>query len=144
MVTLVSWINHLFPYKLITVLLTIVLCCILYPLWLVYFITESLYLLILFTYFAKPFSLFPSPLAITSLLSMYVSLFSFCFVYLFCFLDSTYKWDGTAICLCVYISLSAVPSGSIHVVTNCKLWSSFYMLDTVRHHMLWYLSVIWQ
>ena len=133
--------NHLFPYKVLTVLLTVVLvlytvpslACLFY-----YWKFVPLNSLRLFRQTLQPL---PSPLAITSLLSMSLSLFSFCFVYLFCFLDSTYKWDGTAICLCVYISLSTVPSGSIHVGTNCKLWSSFYVLDT---DITWYWSVIWQ
>ena len=57
-------------------------------LWLIYFVTGSLYLLISLTYFSLPTS--PCQLPVCSLYDC------FCFVmllHLLCFLDSTYKWN---------------------------------------------------
>ena len=76
------------PYSYYKILSILVLCIIF--LWLIYFITGSLYLLMPFTYLVS----FPTPslLETTSLFSGSMSLFVF---YLFCFLDSIYKWRPT-------------------------------------------------
>ena len=73
-----------------SILLTIFLMLYIRSLWLIYFITRNLYLLIPLTYFTD----LPSSLCIlvTTAFSVHVSLFMLCYVYLlFCFLDSTYK-----------------------------------------------------
>ena len=64
--------NHLSPYKIITILLTIFLMLHITSLWLIYFLTGALYLLILLTYFIPHF---PSG---NQLFSVSMSLFSFC------------------------------------------------------------------
>ena len=51
-------------------------------LWLIYFVTESLYLLISLTYSSPPFPA-PTPLATTSFFSVSMTLFLLCYVYLF-------------------------------------------------------------
>lgn len=69
--------NHLSPYKTITILLAMFFILDITSLWLIYFL-GGLYLLLFFTFFA-----------ITWRFSVSMSLFSFCFVCLFCFLDFT-------------------------------------------------------
>jgi len=134
----------LFPYKVITVLLTIVLvlytvsslACLFYYWKFVPF--NSLHL---FCQTLQPLPLWQPP---ASLLSVSVSLFSFCFVcFVFWIPHISEMIQYLSLSTVFDISLSTIPSGSIHVVTNGKL-SSFYVLGTARHHMLWYLSVIWQ
>ena len=62
---------------------------------------------------------------------------SFLFVYLFCSVDSTYKWYKLFVFLCLeLISLGIIPSRSVHAVTNGMnhkwfhsfLWSSNILL----------------
>ena len=52
------------------------------------------------------------------------------FVHLFCFLVSTYKWDHGESVFLWFISLSIIPSRSIHVATNgmllCFLWQVIF------------------
>ena len=79
--------KHLSPYKVIIMLLTIFHMLYITSPWLIYFISEGLYFLIPFSYFASPTS---SLLATTHLFSVSVSLFLFGLVYLFCFLDPLY------------------------------------------------------
>ena len=63
------------------------------------------------------------------LFSVSMSLFLFCYVCpLFCFLDSTYNWNSMVFVFSWLISLSMIPSGSIHVVTNGKV-SFFFMAE---------------
>ena len=69
--------NHLFPFKVVTILLTIFLMLYITSWSLIYFIIGGLYLLIPFTYLPNPQT--PSPLATTRLFSVSVSLFLFCF-----------------------------------------------------------------
>ena len=62
-------------------------------------------------------------------LFVFMNLFSFLFVPLFCFWDFTYKWDQQYLSLSVrFISFSIIHSRYIHVVTNgkiaCFLWLS--------------------
>ena len=66
---------YLSPYKFIMILLTISPMLYISSLWLIYFVTGSVYLLISLTCFTPP-SL-PSPLATTCLFSVSVSLFLF-------------------------------------------------------------------
>ena len=82
--------SHLSPYKVTTILLAIFpMLYIASPC--IYYMTGSLYVLILFTYFIH--SPTPSTLAIASLFSLclWVSFCFILFVHLFCFIDSTYK-----------------------------------------------------
>ena len=65
------------------------LCCTLY-LHDIYFITGSLYVLTSLT--SITYSLPTLPLATTKLFSVSMGPFLFCYVYLFCALDSTYKY----------------------------------------------------
>ena len=88
-------------------------------LWLIYFVTGSLYLLISLTYFSST-----PPLATISLFSVYMNLsvllhFFICFV----FLDSTCKWNYTVFVFLWLISLSII--SSIHVVANGNISFSF-------------------
>ena len=86
--------------------------------WLIYFITGSLYLLT--PHFAHPPQ--TPPLATTDLfLSMSLILFTYLFV-----LDSTYNWGHTVFVFVWFISLSIMPSTSIHVVSNGEI-SFFFM-----------------
>ena len=116
--------NPLSPYKVITISLTIFLMLYITSPWLIYFITGGLYLLIPLTYFV---SLTPLPSGNHPFFSVFMSLFSFCFVCLFCFLDSTYKWDHRVFIFVRLISISIIPSRSIHVVTNGKIL--FFMAE---------------
>ena len=65
--------NHFFPDKLALILLTIFLMLHITSQRLIYFIIESLYLLILVTYLPNPQT--PSPLATTHLFSLRLLLF---------------------------------------------------------------------
>ena len=78
--------KHLSLYKVITVLLNMVLLLCITFWWLIYFLTECLYFLILSMYFPHLHLL---PLWQPPICPIYESVL---FV-LFCFLDSTYKWD---------------------------------------------------
>ena len=80
------------------------------------------------------FGLFPHPFLLcqSSVCTLYLWI---CFCCLFCFLNSTYKWNH-AVFVFLYltyftfsiwlISLSVIPCRSIHVVTNDKI-SFFFM-----------------
>ena len=72
---------HLSPYKVITKLLTIFSMLYITCPWLIYFITESMYLFITFPYCSIP--LLPCPLVTTALFS--VSLSMFCYILYFRF-----------------------------------------------------------
>ena len=71
-------------------------------------------------------------LLLPSLLWRPLILFSVCksasvLSYLFiCFLDSTYKWKCTVFIFLWLISLSIIPSRSIHIIANDKLVFFFY------------------
>ena len=96
-------------------------------LWLIYLIIGSPNLLISLTNFTHP--LLPSLLAPTSLFSVLWVCFCFLmFVHLFCFLDSTYKWNHIAFVFLWLISLSIIPSRSICVAPNGKI-SFFFMAE---------------
>ena len=113
---------HLSPFNIITILWTIFPILYMKSLWLIYFITGSLCLLIPFTYFAhRP------PAQQPPVCSLYLWI-CFCFVCLFCFLYSTYKWDHVVfVSLSVWlIPLSMIPSRSIHVVAKVRFHSFFY------------------
>ena len=93
----------------------------------IYFITGSLCLLILFTYFTHPP---PYPLWQPSVCSLYLWV-CFCFImvlHLFCFLDSQCKKNHMIFVFVWLISLSIITSRSIHVIENGKvtlyLWLS--------------------
>ena len=77
---------HLSPYKIITVLLTIVPMLYITSLWLIYFIAGNLYFNLPYLFHS---SLFLPPLWQAPVCSLSESAFVFIFV---CFLDSTYKW----------------------------------------------------
>ena len=118
---------HLSPYKGITLLLTIFPMLYISSPWLIYFVTESVYLLISLTYVAhSPTS---SPLATSCLFSVSMILFLFCYLYLFCFLDFTYKWNHLVFVFLWLTSLSITPSRFIHPVANRKI--SFLWLSNI-------------
>ena len=88
---------------------------------LMYFATESLYLLIFITYF----STLPTPiptgnhlfvLCIYDTVSVFLCFFT-------CFIDSTYRWNHAALVFPWLISLSIMPSRSTHVVK----WQDFIL-----------------
>ena len=104
-------------------------CAVYYSL-MIYFITGNLYLLIPFTYFTQ----LPNPFACgnhsfflciykrkSTLFSLY--LLFVLFVHLFSVLDFTYKWIQYFFVW--LMSLSIIPSRSIHIVANGKL--SFFL-----------------
>ena len=99
-------------YKILT--RSLVLC--ISSLGLIYFITGSLYLSIPFAY--SPFLLPLSPL---------VTLVSSVCTRLLCSLDATSKWKHAVFVFLWLISLSIMPSGSIHVVKNDKI--PFFLMD---------------
>ena len=66
---------------------------ILYP-WLIYFVTESVYLVISLTYFSPPQHSSPSQPPVFSLY-LWLCFWLVMFVHVLCFLDSTYKWNHT-------------------------------------------------
>ena len=113
--------NDLSPYEVLTILLTIFLMLYITSLWLTYFITGGLCLLMLFTYFTLTHTL---PSGYHHLFSLSVSLFSFCFVSLFCFSDSTYKWNHTLFVF-LWLTLSIILSRSIMLLQMAK-FHSFY------------------
>ena len=94
-------------------------------LWLIYYLPGGLYL------FAQP----PSAHGLL-VFTLFLSYLWVCFHFVFfvLFLDSTYKLDhkylSFSFCL---ISLSIVPSGSIHVVKNSKI--SFFVIVVCTSHI---------
>ena len=95
-----------------TVLLTTVTMLYFTSLWLTYFITGSLCLWTPFAHFLQPYA--PTYGNDQSVLCTTLVVFVF-------FLDSTYKRDHTIFIFLWLISLSIMPSRSIHVVTNGKI-----------------------
>ena len=89
-------INLLLPHPVYsTVLLTIVTMLYIASPWLNYFITESLYLLTVFTHFAQSPHPGPLPTLLWQLFSIICSLLFMSLV--FVFLDFIYKWDHTVL-----------------------------------------------
>ena len=88
-----------------------------------------------------------SQLVTTSLFFLSVSLFLFCYSYLFYFLDSIYKWYHTAFVFLWHILLTIMPSKSIHVVVNDKIsfffgWVVFlciYILHILYPFICWWM-----
>ena len=119
--------NNQSPYKIITILLTILSGLYITSPWLIYFITGSLYLWIPFTYFDVP-----SPLATTSF-SVSISLYLFC---LFCFLDSTYKWNHTIKYIYIYIYIYIIRYNfiSTKVVKKKKKSTSVENVEQLEPH----------
>ena len=117
---------HLSPYKVNTILTVFHILYITSP-WLIHFITRSLCLLIPATHFPpcpRPLFLWQPPLGICSLyLWVWVQ---FCFVCLFCILNSTYKWNHVVFVFLWLILLSIIPSRSNHVVANDNI--SFFLM----------------
>ena len=94
--------------------------------WLIYFATGSLYFLISHIYFFLP--PIPSPLGTTYSLYLWLCFCLVRFAHLFCFLDSTCKWNHIVFVFLWLSSLRIKLSRSIHVVTNGKisvLWGVF-------------------
>ena len=81
--------NHLWPYKAISISLTMLSVLNVISLWFIYSMTGILYLLIPFT-FSLSFPHHP-PLWKPPVCSLYLLQCLFCYVCLFCFLDSTRK-----------------------------------------------------
>ena len=97
-------------------------------LWLTYFVTGSLYLLISLTHF------FHSPTSFLSgnhlfVLCIYDSVsVLLCLFICFAFLDSIHKWKYMIFVFLWLISLSIIPSTSLYVVANDKI-SFFFMAE---------------
>ena len=93
--------------------------------WLIYFVTESLYLLGSLTYFSPPLT--PFPLATTCFFSVSITLFLFGYVFLIFLFVLFFKIPHISeimhyLCFSVWlISLYIIPSRSIHVVANGKI-----------------------
>ena len=98
------------------------LCCNLHPC--DYFVTTNLYFLIPLPFTPSP-PIHP-PLRQPSVCSLYLWV-SFYFICLYYSLDYTYEWNRMVSVFLWLISLSIIPSRSIHAVTNCK-FSLFYGL----------------
>ena len=117
--------DYLLPYQVIT-LPTIFFMLFIKSLWLIYFISESLYLL-----FPSPFSRIPHPFSSGDQFVVYICVSaSVLFVNLFCvLLDSICKWNYVAFVHMSFsvslISLSIIPSRAIHIV-NGKI--SFFLI----------------
>ena len=87
--------NHLSLYKVIMVLLTVFPVLYITSLWLIYFITGSLYFLIHFKYFTQP------PAHPSSNHQMVLCIWvCFCLVFFVLALDFTYKWTHIFVFLC--------------------------------------------
>ena len=84
--------------------------------WCIYFITGSLYLL-------TPFIPFPTRNALPS--GNHHSIL--CIWVLFCFSDSTYKWDCLVFVCISFISLNIIPSRSIYVIENGRILSFLWL-----------------
>ena len=94
---------------------------------LIYFIHSSLYLLILYPYLAPSLS----PLVTTSLFSISVSLFLFCYIHSFYFLDSTYKWYHTVF---VFLCLTYFTEhNTLQVNPCCYKWQIFIFFMVIFH-----------
>ena len=117
---------HLSPHKIITIyIIHCILPLYMSSLWVIYFVTKSLSLSISLTYFFYPS--FPSG---NHLFFLYIyDLVSLLFIYLFGFLDSTYKWYHVEFFFLYQThSLCITSSRFIHVITNGKisfLWLIF-------------------
>ena len=124
--------NCLSSHKIVTILLTILLMLYITSLWLIYFITGSLYL---FHIFCPPHF---SPLWQPPFCSLYLWV---CFNFvLFCFLDSTYTRDPMEFSFSVWlISLNIIPSKSIHVAANDKI--SFFYDRAIFHCVCVYIHI---
>ena len=126
---------HLSPYKVMTILLTIFSMLYISSLWLIYFVTGSLYLLIPITYFT-------SPVWQPHFCSLYLWV-CFCFVlffHLFCFLNSTYKWNQTVfVFLCLVTLLSIIP---LHPSMSLQMarFHSFLWLSNIPYIYIYITS----
>ena len=100
------------------------------------FITQSSYFLIFLTHFTL--SPTPSPLASTSLFSVSMNLFLFCYVCLsVLFLDTTYKWNKQYLSLLAWlISLSIISSRSIHAFANGKILFALSFTDLFYYFLV--------
>ena len=94
-----------------------------------------------------PLAPFLTPLVSTSLFSIAVSLFLFCYIRSFYFLASTYLSDNIQY-LSLYIwliSLSIIPSSSIHVVasgsTSWCFMSEYHFIVCINHVFFIHSSV---
>ena len=99
---------------------------------LMYFATESSYLLIFITYF----STLPTPiptgnhlfvLCIYDTVSVLLCLFT-------CFIDSTYRWNHATLVFPWLSSLSIIPSRSTYVVVNGKISLFCLWLSNIHTH----------
>ena len=105
--------------------------------WLIYFVTESLYFLISFTYFFLPFlTLWQPPVQ----RSVYLWL-CFCFVcsLVYFFFQIPHEWNHTIFILW-FISLSIIPFRFIYVVTNGKILFFYVLVWTEKTGELQYMG----
>ena len=96
-----------FPFTVITKYWPYFLCCTIHPS--AYLIPKSLYLSVFHPYIAP----FPSPMVMTSVFSMSVSLLFAIFTSLLYFLNPTYKWYHEVFVFLWLFSLSIMPSKSM-------------------------------
>ena len=122
-------------YKDITILTTFPGLYITSP-WL-YFITESLYLLISLTYFTQ----FSTPLHSGNHQFVSLTLFLFFVVPLFCFLDSTYKWDCMVFVFLQLILLSMTTFGPFVLLQMVK-YDSFSWLNNLSFSFPYHLIIL--
>ena len=129
---------HLAPYKVNTLLLTILPLLYVSPLWLIYFVTGSLYLLISLTYFTHPTNPLPSG---SHLFVLWVSFVTF--VHLFYFLDSTYMWKIQYLSSFVWLTKHNI----LLVHPCCCKWQNFILFMTEQHSHLFnpliYRRALW-
>ena len=92
----------------------------------------TLYLLIPIPYFE--YTPNPSLWATTHLISASVSLFSSCFVCLFCFLDSTYKWDH-AVFFFLYLTYFTWYN-TLQIYLCCCKWQDFTFYGWIVFHCI--------
>ena len=104
--------------------------CVFLILWLIYFVTENLYLnLHLFPSSAHFLSFWLPPICT---LNLWLCFCLVMFVDLLCFSNSTYKWNHIVFVFLWLISLSTISSKSIHVVTNGNI-SFFFMTNILLY-----------
>ena len=114
-------------FYLSTLSLVYVYMCVFLILWLIYFVTKNLYLnLHLFLSSAHFLSLWLPPICT---LNLWLCFCLVMFVDLLCFSNSTYKLNHMVFVFLWLISISIIPSKSIHVVTNGNV--SFFFMTSI-------------
>ena len=110
--------NQLFPYGIITILLTIFLMLYITFSWLTYFIAVNSYFLISIAYFTHSAPSSGSP----SLASVCKTLFTFCFVGSFVLYFRPHKWDHLIFVFVSHLSLYSLDSSMLSQMTRFYLF----------------------